>query len=228
MCWESYKKRMSHTSPPLSGSVGPDLCVELKRPAPMKDITQSDADITSPDQRRTVCRLIFRGDPCIILGSDILSVSTSAPRYPSGMKNLDAVPCNSALNPWYWDLSIIPQMEWMPLHRAKKRQYYLSSRRCLMPSKLKNKNGHVFCRISLIWNRHRSGSEMGAFEVVRWTFFFFNKSSEVHLHGCLCSFTGDFQSLFGVITFSSALKNRLFTAALFVTTANRPAFPKCH
>lgn len=185
-----------------------------------RSLAHSDAEINRRAQCRTVCWLIFRGDPCIILGSDILSVSMSAPRYPSEMKNPDTVPCNSALNPGHWGFSITPQMEWMPLHTAKTRQHYLSSRRCFMPAESEH-----FCSVSLIWNHITAACQDGCFWSSEVKFF----PSEVHLHGCLCSFTGDFCSLLSVIITSRlASENTSFTAALFVTTENGPVFPKCH
>lgn len=128
-----------------------DVLDFVQKPALMKGLAQSDAEVNRRDQCRPVCRLIFRGDPRIILGSDILSVSMWAPRYPSQMKNPDTVPCNSALNPGHWGFSITPQMEWMPLLTAEKRQRYLSSHQRFMPLELKNK-WLCFCSISLIWN----------------------------------------------------------------------------
>lgn len=119
-----------------------------------------------------VCRLIFRGDPCIILGSDILSVSMSAPRYPSEMKKPDTVPCNNALNLGQWGFSITPQMEPVPLHTIKKRQHYVST-----VFKPENK-WTCFCTFSRIWN-HISAVCQRLFEVF---FFFLKKPSEVHLH----------------------------------------------
>lgn len=127
MAWcignKELKNRMLHTSPSLSVWLSGARSGFVQKPALMKGLAQSDAEINRRDQCRTARRLIFRGDPCIILGSDILSVSMSAPRYPSEMRNPDTVPCNSALNPGHWGFSIIPQMEWMPLHTAKKRQH---------------------------------------------------------------------------------------------------------
>lgn len=71
----------------LTGTVRGFMCGGfVQKPELMKGLAHSDAEINRRDQCRTVCRLIFRGDPCIILGSDILSVSMSAPRYPSEMK----------------------------------------------------------------------------------------------------------------------------------------------
>lgn len=113
-----------------------------------------------------VCRLIFRGDPCIILGSDILSVSMSAPRYPSEMKKPDTVPCNNALNLGQWGFSITPQMEPVPLHTIKKRQHYVST-----VFKPENK-WTCFCTFSRIWN-HISAVCQRLFEV----FFFFFKET---------------------------------------------------
>lgn len=148
----------------------------------MKGLAQSDAEINRRDQCRTVCRLIFRGDPCIILSSDILSVSMSAPRYPSEMRKPDTVPCNSALNPGHWGFSITPQMEWRPLHTAKERQHYLSSHQCFTPLKLKNKWTR-FCGISLIWNHITAVCQDGGFWRSEVNFFLKKKASEVHLHG---------------------------------------------
>lgn len=54
----------------------------VQKLALMKGPTQSDAEINGRDQCRTVCRLIFRGDPCTILGSDIISVSNVGPQIP--------------------------------------------------------------------------------------------------------------------------------------------------
>lgn len=103
--------RMSHASLSLWDQIWLYVSDRRRSRALMKGPAQSDAEINRRDQRRTVCRLIFRGDPCIILGSDILSASMSAPRYPSEMRNSDTVPCNSALNPGHWGFSIILQME---------------------------------------------------------------------------------------------------------------------
>lgn len=128
---------------PLSGSQGAEEactnegpCTEICRKKKKK----------RPGQRTTACRLIFRGDPCVILGSDIISVSVLAPRYPSEMKNLDAVPYNSALNPRHWDFSIMAQMEWMPLHAAKAASllFILPNNVSCLSELKKNKNGHVF------------------------------------------------------------------------------------
>lgn len=111
------KNRMSHASLSLSFSLALrdqiwlDVLDFVQKPVLMKVLVQRDAEVNRRDQCRTVCRLIFRGDPCIILGSDILSVSSSAPRYPSEMKNTDTVPCNSTLNLGHWGFSITPQME---------------------------------------------------------------------------------------------------------------------
>lgn len=77
-----------------------------------------------------------------------------------------------------------------------------------MPLELKNKWTR-FCSISVMWNHITTARQDGCFwsSEVNWGFFW-KKSSEAHLHGCLCSFTGDSQSLFAVIIrFSSALKS---------------------
>lgn len=152
------------------------VCVPAGLCALMTGLAQSDAEINRRDECGTVCRLIFRGDPCIILGSDILSVSMSAPRYPSEMKNPDAVPCNSALNPGHWGFSITPQMEWMPLHKAKEASalFILSLNVFSCRLELKNKWTH-FCHISLIWNHITAACRDGSFwsAEVNLIFFFF-------------------------------------------------------
>lgn len=55
------------------------LCVEARSD---EGPAQSDAEINRRDRCRTVCRLIFRGDPCTILGSHIISVSDVGPQIP--------------------------------------------------------------------------------------------------------------------------------------------------
>lgn len=203
---------MLHASLCLSSSAGTDLCW----PALMRGVTQTDAEINRRDQRRTVCRLISRGEPCIILGSEILSVSMSTPRYRSEMKNPDTVPCNSALNPWWWwggDFSIRPQMERMPLQTPKNSVgiiYLLSNASCL--SVLKNEMDTFLLDF---FQKHVTAEGRDGSGVV-------NIPVEVHRRDSPCSFTRNFESLSSVIiTFRLALNSTFFTAVLFVTTTNR-------
>ena len=203
----------------------------------MAGLAQSDAEINRRDECRTVCRLIFRGDPCIILGSDILSVSMSAPRYPSEMKNPDAVPCNSALNPGHWGFSITPQMEWMPLHKAKEASalFILSLNVFSCRLELKNKWTH-FCHISLIWNHITAACRDGSFwsaevNLIFFLFFFFFLWNPLKF-----TFTALFVVSQETFTHCSALLS--YSAPALKTDQSlprclwqlrmRPAFPKCH
>lgn len=150
------------------------------KPPLMKGLTQSDSEINRRDQCSAVCPLIFRGEPGIIRGSDILSVSVSAPdthlRWKSQTQCHVIVLWTRGTGAIQWNLS------WNEcgLHTAKKDRHYLSS--------------HQEARVSFNTKSHRHA-------VSNWeplkklgTFFLKTDPLEVNLHGCVCSFTGDTQS----------------------------------
>lgn len=186
--------------------------------------SHTDADINRRDECSTVCRLIFRGDPCIILGSDILSVSMSAPRYPSEMKN--PTQCHVIV---LWTRSTgafqsHPRWNECPCTQQKSISIinFFTSVSCLWNWKI---NGR-FCSISFIWNPIPTVCQDRCFWSREVNFFSW-KPSEVHLLDCLCSFTAEFQMLLSVIiAVQLSSGNWWFTALLFVTNTNWVMFTK--